>query len=233
MLMKTKALVLREVSYKESDRILTLLTQERGKLSANARGSRKKGSAIAAGTQLLCWSELVLSETRGRWSVKEAAVERQFRGMRAELERFALGCYFAEAAQVLALEELPTPELLSLTLNSLHVLDKKPELPLALVKTVFEWRCMCASGYEPQLEGCALCGAPVRLRGHGAALEVEADAESLRISHVLESGRELHMRDLRENARLRGGSQGEIERRMRPLVQEIPSAHPGRKEAEV
>ena len=160
MLMKTKALVLREVSYKESDRILTLLTQERGKLSANARGSRKKGSAIAAGTQLLCWSELVLSETRGRWSVKEAAVERQFRGMRAELERFALGCYFAEAAQVLALEELPTPELLSLTLNSLHVLDKKPELPLALVKTVFEWRCMCASGYEPQLEGCALCGAP-------------------------------------------------------------------------
>lgn len=80
---------------------------------------------------------------------------------------------------------------------------------------------------------CALCGAPVRLRGHGAALEVEADAESLRISHVLESGRELHMRDLRENARLRGSSQGEIERRMRPLVQEIPSAHPGRKEAEV
>ena len=41
-----------------------------------------------------------------------------------------------------------------------ELLDKKPELPLALVKTVFEWRCMCASGYEPQLEGCALCGAP-------------------------------------------------------------------------
>lgn len=160
MLMKTKALILREVSYKESDRMLTLLTQERGKMSVSARGSRKKGSPIAAGTQLLCWSELVLYEYRGRWSVKEAAVERQFRGMRVELERFSLGCYFAEAAQTLALEDLPAPDLLSLILNSLHVLDKKPELPLSLIKTVFEWRCMCAAGYEPQLGGCALCGAP-------------------------------------------------------------------------
>ena len=42
MLMKTKALVLRDVSYKESDRMLTLLTQDRGKMSASARGSRTR-----------------------------------------------------------------------------------------------------------------------------------------------------------------------------------------------
>ena len=45
----TKALVLRSVDYKESDKILTLLTQDRGKVTASARGSRKKGSPIAAG----------------------------------------------------------------------------------------------------------------------------------------------------------------------------------------
>jgi len=160
MHLKTKALILREVPYKESDRMLTLLTQERGQMSASARGSRKKSSPIAAGTQLLCWSELVLYEYRGRWSVKEAAVERQFRGMRADLERFSLGCYFAEVVQALSLEDLPTPDLLSLVLNSLHVLDKKPDLPLPLVKTAFEWRCMCAAGYEPQVGCCALCGRP-------------------------------------------------------------------------
>ena len=49
----TKALVLRGVDYKESDKILTLLTQDQGKLTAAARGCRKKGSAIAAGCQLL------------------------------------------------------------------------------------------------------------------------------------------------------------------------------------
>ena len=43
MHMRTKALVLRAVDYKESDKILTLLTQESGKLTASARGCRKKG----------------------------------------------------------------------------------------------------------------------------------------------------------------------------------------------
>ena len=45
----TKALVLRGVDYKESDKILTLLTSDMGKLTASARGCRKKGSFIAAG----------------------------------------------------------------------------------------------------------------------------------------------------------------------------------------
>ena len=48
MHMTTKALVLRQVDYKESDKILTLFTQEQGKLTASARGCRKKGSALAA-----------------------------------------------------------------------------------------------------------------------------------------------------------------------------------------
>lgn len=81
MHMRTKALVLRAVDYKESDKILTLLTQESGKLTASARGCRKKGSPVAAGVQLLAWSDLVLYEYRGRWTVKEAAVEREFLGL--------------------------------------------------------------------------------------------------------------------------------------------------------
>ena len=83
----TKALVLRDVDYKESDKILTLLTQELGKVTASARGCRKKGSPIAAGCQLLCWSEMVLYEYQGRWVVKEANTEREFRGVREDLEK--------------------------------------------------------------------------------------------------------------------------------------------------
>ena len=158
MHMTTKALVLREVNYKESDKILTLLTQQAGKLTVSARGCRKKGSPIAAGCQLLCWSELVLFEYQGRWSVKEAAVEREFRGMRSDLEKLALGCYFAEAAELVAVEEVPSPELLSLTLNSLHALDQMDK-PLALVKGAFEWKILCLAGYEPLLDACAVCGA--------------------------------------------------------------------------
>lgn len=154
----TKALVLRSVDYRESDKILTLLTQDQGKLTASARGCRKKGSAIAAGCQLLAWSEMVLYDYQGRWTVKEAAVERLFRGVGDDIERLALGCYFAEAAELLAVEGLSSPELLSLTLNSLHALDKLPDKPLPLVKAAFEWKAMSLAGYEPLMDGCAVCG---------------------------------------------------------------------------
>ena len=157
MHMTTKALVLRSVDYKESDKILTLLTQEQGKLTASARGCRKKGSTIAAGCQLLCWSELVLYDRQGRWSVKEAATERQFRGVRDDLDKFSLACYFGEVIELLAVEGIPNPELLSLILNSLHALDKLDK-PLALVKAAFELRALCLAGYEPLLDGCAVCG---------------------------------------------------------------------------
>ena len=157
MHMVVHALVLREVNYKESDKILTVLTRENGKMTLSARGCRKKGSAIAAASQLLVWSEMTLYEYQGRWAVKEANTDREFLGMRKDLEKLALGCYFAEMAELLAVEDVPAPELLSLLLNSLHALDRLDK-PSALVKAAFEWKAMCLAGYEPLLDACAVCG---------------------------------------------------------------------------
>ena len=50
MFTTTDALVLREVRYKEADRILTLLTSAEGKISVKARGALRKGSRMAAAT---------------------------------------------------------------------------------------------------------------------------------------------------------------------------------------
>lgn len=157
MHMVVHALVLREVNYKESDKILTVLTRENGKMTLSARGCRKKGSTVAAASQLLVWSEMTLYEYQGRWTVKEANTERDFSGMRRDLEKLALGCYFAEMAELLTVEDVPAPELLSVLLNSLHALDKLDK-PAALVKAAFELKVMCLAGYEPILDACAICG---------------------------------------------------------------------------
>jgi DNA repair protein RecO (recombination protein O) len=159
MHLTTKALVLREVNYKESDKILTVLTADEGKLVLSARGCRKKNSPIAAASQQLVWSELTLYEYKGRWSVKEAVTERQFLAVRSDLDKLSLASYFAEVAETIAEENQPEPELLSLILNSLHALDKL-DLPPAQIKTAFEWKAMALAGYAPMTEGCAVCGRP-------------------------------------------------------------------------
>lgn len=159
MHLTTNALVLREVNYKESDKILTVLTDQEGKLTVSARGCRRKGSAIAAPCQLLVYSEMTLYEYRGRWAVKEAVTQRRFDGVRSDLDRLALASYFAEVTELLAEEGQPEPGLLSLILNCLHALDQM-DLPLGLIKTAFEWKTMALAGYEPMTEECAVCGRP-------------------------------------------------------------------------
>lgn len=153
----TQAIVLREVNYKESDRILTLLTRDAGKLTVTARGGRKKGGGVSAASQLLCWSEMTLSEYRGRWTLTEASTEMEFRGIREDLDKLALASYFAEVAETLTQEEIPAPEILALLLNCLYALDTLHR-PLPLVKAVYELRMLCVTGYAPFLEGCAICG---------------------------------------------------------------------------
>ncbi len=165
MHLTTNALVLRETNYKESDKILTLLTEEEGKLTASARGCRKKGSAIASACQLLCWAEFTLYEYNGMWSVKETASERLFDGIRGDLEKVALASYFMEVTETLAEGGQPEPGLLAVALNCLHALDKL-DLPPAQVKTAFEWRSMALAGYEPQIERCGACGRPSPVEPH-------------------------------------------------------------------
>ncbi len=151
------ALVLREVRYKEADRILTLLTDTEGKLTVKARGALRKSSRTAAATQQLTYSEMTLFGNRGRWTVNEATVKEGFGGLREDMEKLALGAYFAECMDALSVEDQPEPELLQLGLNCLYALSRGL-YAAEKIKAAFEMRLMCLSGYTPELTACAVCG---------------------------------------------------------------------------
>ena len=159
MFLTTRGLVLREVRYKESDKILTVLTQHEGKVTVRARGALRKGSRITAATQLLTYSDMTIFENRGRRTLNEASTVEEFLGLRADLGAFALGSYFAELLETVSAEEYPDPPVLQLGLNSLYALSRAL-CPPEQIKAVFELRLMCLAGYEPDLSCCARCGAP-------------------------------------------------------------------------
>ena len=151
------ALVLREVRFRESDRILTVLTADAGKMTLAAHGALSKKSKIAAATQLLTYSELTLFEKNGRFAVREGITKEAFSGLRTDLKRFALGCYFAECLEQFAAEEQPEPELMQLGLNCLYALSKGLR-DIETVKAAFELRLMGIEGYAPNEAACAVCG---------------------------------------------------------------------------
>ena len=150
-------LVLREVKYKESSKILTILTEEEGKITAEAKGVLRKGSKAAASAQTLAWSELTVSENRGRYTLTEGSVLEDFAALRADLGDYALGCYFAELMEALSDEDSPNSALLHLGLNALFALSRKL-YPAGHIKAVFELRLMCLAGFAPAADRCCDCG---------------------------------------------------------------------------
>ena len=155
----TRGIVLRETETKEADKILTLLTADRGRISVIARGVRRRSCKYAASAQPLAYSEWTLYQ-KGEWYyANEAASIELFGGLQTDLPRLALGFYFAELTETVAAAGESFPELLSHLLNGLYALDKlkKPEL---LAKAAFEFRLLCLAGYEPLADGCAFCGCP-------------------------------------------------------------------------
>ena len=158
MYLTIQALVLRVTPYKDNDALLTVLTRDQGKLTLRARGLRKRNSPLVAPCQLLAFGEFTVFEYRGFYTINEAHSKELFRPLRSDLSKLSLGTYFAQAAEVLAQEDLPNPELLSLVLNCLYMLQT-PDVYEAQVKGVFELRAACIAGYTPDLGGCHNCNA--------------------------------------------------------------------------
>lgn len=163
MFYTTKGLVLRETQYKDNDKLLSILTADLGLITAKARGVKRKNSPLRSGCGLLTYSEFTLFEKNGFYTVNEAEPLSLFSGLRQDIELLSLGSYFAQLLESVSTENQQDGELLPLGLNSLYALEtlKKPQLQ---VKAVFELRLLCALGFGPMLDGCALCGQEPALR---------------------------------------------------------------------
>ena len=162
-----RGIVLRAVDTKESDKILTVLTAD-GKLPVVAKGARSRKSRVTACTQLLAYSELTLSESRGWQYLSEGSTLELFEGVRRDIGLLSLASYLAELTEAAALEEVESGAILSLLLNALYALGQL-EKPPALVKAAFELKLMSLIGFEPLADACAFCGVP---EPEGAVLDV-------------------------------------------------------------
>ena len=172
MYFKTEGLVLRETEYKDADKLLTVLTKDRGKLTLRARGVRSRSSRLKSGCQLLAYSEFTVFENKNSQLVDEAVPIMLFLPLREDIEKLSLASYFAQVSEVLSQEDNPGPELLSLCLNALYALSRLSR-PQLLIKAAFELRAACIAGYMPMLDACVVCGSPKpdRFRVMGGVLQ--------------------------------------------------------------
>ena len=173
MYIKTNGIVLRETQYRDNDKLLTLMTQELGKLTVKARGAKSARSKNKAACQLLAYSEFTLSEHQGRYTVTETVPLEQFAELRGDLELLALASYFAQVTDTVAQEGRPAAGA-ALAAAQRALCAWQAASAAETVKAVFELRLACLAGFLPDLRGCLACGReglrPLQRDAGGAAM---------------------------------------------------------------
>ena len=117
MYLTTRGLVLRTTEYKETDRILTVLSADHGLLTMKARGVRSNRSKLKGACQLLTYAEFTVGEAHGFSSITEATAIEMFPELRTDIVLLSLASYFAQLAEVLSQEDAASPALLPLILQ--------------------------------------------------------------------------------------------------------------------
>ena len=158
MQFQTDGLVVREMTVGESDRLIWVLTRDRGMIRAFARRAKIYKNSLHAATQLLCYGHFKVSENKDRCLIMEGQPIEIFFELRQDLTRLSLAQYFCELAGILAVDGQGAGEILRLVLNALHFLCKGARPPLIL-KAAVELRMLSIAGFMPDLVGCAECGA--------------------------------------------------------------------------
>jgi DNA repair protein RecO (recombination protein O) len=169
--LKLSAVVLRSVDYGEADRVVLLLSRERGKVSAFARGARASRRRFGGALEPFTLLSAEVRERAGAdlLGLETVTVERGFGGIRGDLARIACAGYAAELARELVRDHEPHEDLFELLVAYLAALDAAPARPPAL--RAFELGALRATGFMPRLDGCAHCGG--ELGGEGIRFDAE------------------------------------------------------------
>ena len=154
---KLTGMVLVSMPVGDYDRRLTILTKERGKISAFAKGSRKPTSPLLGCSQPFSFGEFVLYEGKSSYNVVSAEISNYFAELREDVESIYYAMYFCEFSCFMTKENLEAGEPLKLLYMTLRALSK-PSLHKKLVRRIFELRFMAVNGEMPQVENCGLCG---------------------------------------------------------------------------
>ncbi len=158
---KVRAIVLRSLDYGESDRILTFLTDEFGKLKGIAKGARRSRRRFANALEPFSLTTILFSR-KGRAGlalIEASDIINHFAGIRDDLDRTLVAACAAELADHFSVEGKKNLPLFELLADYLGFIESGRMTEAA--ERFFEIRLLKSAGFEPVLDRCVTCGVPL------------------------------------------------------------------------
>ena len=151
-----KGMIIKNSNVAEYDKRVVILTKERGKIVAFARGARRVKSPLLSGTRLFAFGAFTLYEGKEAYTLDKAEIENYFTEISSDMEAMCYGCYFLEFADYYSRENMEAGELLKLLYQTLRALMNQ-KIANRLVKCIYELKCMAINGEYPEMFECVGC----------------------------------------------------------------------------
>jgi len=145
---KVRGMVLKEYETGEADKRLLLLCKDVGRIMVYARGARKPRSKFLAAAQIFTYSDFILTQGQGFYSLAQADVIENFYNLRTDYERLCAAHFIVDVCEKTLWENSDCDKLLLLVLKSLSNLSKEKFFP-AQIKIVFLARFFDFYGLRP------------------------------------------------------------------------------------
>jgi DNA repair protein RecO (recombination protein O) len=162
---KSPAIIIRQVDFSESSRVVTLFTRSLGKVAVLAKGAKRLKGPFDAALDLLAVCEVVFlrKSSSGLDILTEAKLRQRFKPRPGDLGALYAGYYFAELLDALSEEYDPHPLLYDESVTALTRLTDDSPLDLAVLR--FELVILREIGQLPTVDVCVQCGEPVGSAG--------------------------------------------------------------------
>ncbi|WP_040228834.1 DNA repair protein RecO [Bhargavaea cecembensis] len=157
MLNKWEGIVLRTGPYGESNKVVTLLTREAGKVTAMARGAKKPASRLAGVTQPFTHGLFLVYQGRGMGTLQSGDPLEPMRYLHQDITAAAYASFIAELMDKLIEDGRPAPAEFSLLLQAFHAINE--EYDPEAISLFVQWKMLPVAGIYPVLHQCASCGA--------------------------------------------------------------------------
>ena len=158
---KVTGMILSAVPIGEYDKRIVILTKEKGKISAFAKGARRQNSPLMGVTNPFSFGEFELYEGRTSHNVMQAHILNYFMEFNTDFESAYYGFYFMEIADYYTREYNDEKEMLKLLYQTMRALASG-KFDRKLVRYIFELKTLVIQGESPEVFRCANCGVDER-----------------------------------------------------------------------
>lgn len=160
-MIEEEILILKEVNYKENDKILHALSKTMGKIQIISKGSKKSNSHLINASQLFAYSKCSLTSSKNMYILTSAELLDNFYNLKNNMDAYYHGCYILELISYVSQENEYDFRVFDMTVSVLSYMCKYTK-DFDKLTAAYELKLASMLGYKPDFLHCLSCGSLIK-----------------------------------------------------------------------